>query len=207
MNPIRRPGRPLAQGRRAKGREALRAVAEVSGQFSPEESAPLHTGMDEVGGRGPTPPKQALKPDAPAVMTSRFEPKDTATAFSALDWLAKTPNVLIMGGSIDLNGARSEADFLTLRLGRDVPVPASDLDALVKTLVAKLNAPAPSVKLRLDDHFPPVGTLRNSAMIGETDRVEWNRPNKDRHRWQRRQFRCRRHLSGTRLPRTPHQGA
>ena len=91
--------------------------------------------------RGGTPPKQALKPDAPAVMTSRFEPKDTAAAFSALDRLAKTPNVHILGGSIDLNGGRSEADFLTLRVGRDVPVPAGDLDALVKTLVEKLNAP------------------------------------------------------------------
>ena len=52
-----------------------------------------------------------------------------------------TPNVHILGGSIELNGARSEADFLTLRLGRDVPVAASDLDAMVKTLVEKLNAP------------------------------------------------------------------
>src|SRR5260221_2866143 len=90
-------------------------------------------------------------------MTSRFEPKDTAAAFSALDWLAKTPNVHILGGSIDVNGARSETDFLTLRFGRDVPILANDLDALVKTLVEKLKAPEPSVKLRLDGISFPTG--------------------------------------------------
>ena len=76
---------------------------------------------------GRTPPKQVLEPDSPAVMTSRFEPKDTAAAFSALERLVKTPNVHIFGGSIDVNGGRSEADFLTFRLGRDVRL-ASDLD-------------------------------------------------------------------------------
>lgn len=109
-------------------------------------------------------------------MTSRFEPKDTAAAFSALDRLAKTPNVHILGGSIEVNGARSEADFLTLRLGRDVPVLASDFDALVKTLVEKLNAPAPSVKLRLDGIAFPSGRdlARFCDDSGEDfDRVEW----------------------------------
>jgi hypothetical protein len=128
-----------------KGAKRLRAVAEVNGIFSQEESA-------------------------------RFEPKDTAAAFSALDRLAKTPNVIILGGSIDLNGARSEADFLTLRLGRDVPVPASDLDALVKTLVEKLKAPAPSVKLRLDGIAFPSGRdlTKFCDDLGEDfDRVEW----------------------------------
>jgi hypothetical protein len=160
-----------------KGAKRLRAVAEVNGTFSQEESAPLQAGRDDVGGGGSsTSPKQALKPDAPAVMTSRFEPKDTAAAFSALDRLAKTPNVLILGGSIDLNGTRSEADFLTLRLGRDVPVPANDLDALVKTLVEKLNAPAPSVKLRLDGIAFPSGRdlTKFCDDLGEDfDRVEW----------------------------------
>ena len=90
-------------------------------------------------------------------MTSRFEPKDTAAAFSALDRLAKTPNVHILGGSIDVNGGRSEADFLTLRLGRDVPVPAADLDALVKTLVEKAKSACAHVKLRLDSIAFPSG--------------------------------------------------
>ena len=90
-------------------------------------------------------------------MTSRFEPKDTAAAFSALDRLAKTPNVHILGGSIDVNGARSEADFVTLRVGRDVRIAAEDFDALVKTLVEKLNAPEPTVKLRLDGIAFPAG--------------------------------------------------
>jgi len=140
-----------------KGAKQLRVIAEVNGQFSQEETAPLQGEIDDGGRGGFTPPKQALKPDTPVVMTSRFEPKDTAAAFSALDRLAKTPNVLILGGSIDMNGMRSEADFLTLRLGRDVPVLASDLDTLVKTLAEKLKAPAPSVKLRLDGIAFPSG--------------------------------------------------
>jgi hypothetical protein len=159
-----------------KGARRLRAVAEVNGQFSQEESAPLHIGADDSGKGSFTPPRQALKPDVAAVMTSRFEPKDTAAAFSALDRLAKTPNVHIWGGSIDLNGARSEADFLTLRLGRGVPILASDLDALVKTLVEKLNAPEPSVKLRFDGIAFPSGRdlTRFCDDSGEDfDRVEW----------------------------------
>jgi hypothetical protein len=149
----------------------LRTVAEVNGQFSQEESAPLQAGAGEG-----TSPKQVLKPDSPAVMTSRFEPKDTAAAFSVLDRLAKTPNVHILGGSIDVNGGRSEADFLTLRLGRDVPVFASDLDALLKSLVEKLNAPAPNVKLRIDSIAFPTGRdlTRFCDESGEDfDRVEW----------------------------------
>ncbi len=159
-----------------KGAKRLRAVAEVNGQFSQEESAPLQTGLDDGGGGGFTPPKEALKPDAPAVMTSRFEPKDTAAAFSALDRLAKTPDVHILGGSIEVNGTRAEADFVTLRLGRDVPFLANDLDALAKTLVEKLNAPAPNVKLRLDGIAFPSGRdlTRFCDDTGvDFDRVEW----------------------------------
>jgi hypothetical protein len=79
----------------ALGATRLRVVAEVSGQFSQEESAPLLTAMEE-------PPPKPLKPDAPAVMTSRFEPKDTATAYSALDRLAKIPEARILGGRWNL---------------------------------------------------------------------------------------------------------
>ena len=42
----------------------LRAVAEVAGQFSEEESAPLTTGMDDSGGKA----KVALKPNAPVTI-------------------------------------------------------------------------------------------------------------------------------------------
>jgi hypothetical protein len=94
--------------------------------------------------------RPALKLDAPATLTSRFESKDTAEAFSALDRLAKAAGVHILGGSVEVNGTRSEHDFLTLRLGRDVPILAGDLDAFVKILVEKLSADAPTVKLRLD---------------------------------------------------------
>ncbi len=154
----------------------LRAVAEVSGQFSQEEGAPLQSGGSEAGGGAYNPVKPTLKLDAPATMTSRFEPQDTAAAFSALDRLAKTPDVKVLGGSIEVNGGRSEADFLTLRLGRDVAVPAADIDALVKTLVGKLNATAPTVKLRLDGVAFPSGrelTAFCDAAGEDFDRVTW----------------------------------
>lgn len=154
----------------------LRAVAEVNGQFSQEEGAPLQSGVSEAGGGHYNPVKPTLKLDAPAIMTSRFEPRDTAAAFSALDRLAKTPDVKVLGGSIEVNGGRSEADFLTLRLGRDVAVPAADIDALVKTLVGKLNATAPTVKLRLDGVAFPSGrelTAFCDAAGEDFDRVTW----------------------------------
>ena len=105
------------------------------------------------------PPKQARSsPTRPRDSTSRFEPKDTAAAFSALDRLAKTPNVHILGGSVEVNGGRSEADFLTLRLGRDVPVPAGDLDALVKSLVEKLKRRTPDGEIAARRHCISVRT-------------------------------------------------
>lgn len=158
------------------GATRLRAVAEINGQFSEEESAPLLSGMNDAGGGTYNPVKPVLKPDAPATMTSRVEPRDTAAAFSALDRLAKTPDVHIWGGSIEVNGTRSEADFLTLRLGRDVAVPATDVDLLVKTLVEKLNASAPTVKLRLDGIAFPSGrelTTFCDAVGEDFDRVTW----------------------------------
>ena len=82
-----------------KGATRLRVVAEVSGQFSQEEGAPLQAGMEE-------PPREPLKSDAPAVMTSRFEPKDTAAAYSALDSLGKIPGARVLGGTVELNGLR-----------------------------------------------------------------------------------------------------
>lgn len=154
----------------------LRAVAEVGGQFSPEESAPLATGAEDGGGRGFTPTKAALKPDAAVTMTSRFEPKDTAAAFSALDRLAKIPSAKVLGGSVDLNGSRSEADFLTLRLGRDVPIDAALLNRMVIALSAMLGADAPTVKLRIDGIAFPAGRdlMKFCDDCGEDfDRVEW----------------------------------
>jgi hypothetical protein len=154
----------------------LRAVAEVNGQFSQEESAPLHGGLNEPGGTPYSATKPILKPDAPASMTSRFEPKDTAAAFSALDRLAKTPDVHILGGSIEVNGGRLAGDYITLRLGQDVKVAAADLDALVKTVVAHVNASAPTVKLRLDGIGFSAGrelTAFCDAAGEDFDRVTW----------------------------------
>jgi hypothetical protein len=154
------------------GATRLRAVAEVAGQFSEEESAPLASGMDEGGVK----PKATLKPDAPVTMTSRFEPKDTAAAFSALDRLAKTAGVQILGGSIEVNGGRLSGDYLTLRVGQDVKVGATDLDALVKTLVGTLNASTPTVKLRIDGIAFPSGrelTAFCDASGEDFDRVTW----------------------------------
>jgi hypothetical protein len=152
-----------------KGATRLRVVAEINGQFSQEESAPLQTGVEEA-------PREPLKPDAPAVMTSRFEPKDTAAAYSALDRLAKIPGARVCGGTVELNGSRSEADFLTLRLGRDVPLAATDLDRVVKELAALLSAEAPTLKLRLDGIAFPTGRDLNRFCddSGEDfERVGW----------------------------------
>lgn len=63
----------------------------------------------------------------------------------------------MLGGTVELNGLRSEADFLTLRLGRDVPLAATDLDRVVKELATLLSAEAPMVKLRLDGIAFPTG--------------------------------------------------
>jgi hypothetical protein len=154
----------------------LRVIAEVGGQFGAEESAPLVSGLrDGPGPRMPAQPRP-LKPDAPAKMTCRFEPKDTAAAWSALDRLAKTPGATVHGGSADINGGRSENDFLTLRLGRDVAVPAARLDEKVKELAALLNAPAPTLKLRLDGiGFPSGRDLTNFCDQSglDFDTVDW----------------------------------
>jgi hypothetical protein len=90
-------------------------------------------------------------------MISRFEPKDTAAAFSALDRLGKTPGVRVYGGSVELNGGRSEGDHLTFRMGKDVPFGAGNLDMLTKMLVERLHAEAPTLKLRLDGIAFPSG--------------------------------------------------
>jgi len=132
------------------GAVRLRAVAEVDGQFSEEEGAPFVSGASEDAGGGFV-PKPALKPDAPAIMICRFEPKDTAAAFQALDHLArKSATAQVVGGLIELNGGRLAGDYLTLRVGPDMRVGAADLDALVKSLAAMLDASAPTVKLRIE---------------------------------------------------------
>jgi hypothetical protein len=154
----------------------LRAVAEVDGQFSQEESASLLIGAGDRGGPTPTPPGAQLKPDAPVTLTSRFEPKDTAAAFAALDRLAKIPGSKVFGGNIDLNGGRAEADYLVLRLGSDVAFPAAILDQRVKELVELLAAQDPTVKLRLDGIAFPSGRdlMAFCDASGEDfDRIQW----------------------------------
>jgi hypothetical protein len=87
-------------------------------------------------------------------MTSRFEPKDTSAAFTALGRLAKVAGTTV-AGSIEVQGSRVENDYLTFRVGQGVAIPAAELDTLAKELVRLLNAESPSVALRLDKiHFP-----------------------------------------------------
>ena len=88
------------------GAKQLRVVAEVDGVFGQEESVPLGGGLEEgpAGGDRPAKPKASPKLDAPALLASRFEPKETASAFSALDRLAKIPEAKVYGGSVELNG-------------------------------------------------------------------------------------------------------
>ena len=157
--------------------ERLRVVAEIGGQFSEEDITPLHAGLADAGaGRLTPPPKAAMKPDAPTTMTSKFEPKDTAAAFAALDRLGKTPGAKVLGGSVELNGGRLEHDFLNLRLGRDVPIPAQDIDRVVKDLLTLLASAAPMVKLTLYGISFPSGRelMAFCDACGEDfDRVLW----------------------------------
>ena len=106
------------RSKRPKDASKLRVVAEISGQFSPEEGAPLR-GLEDRPDGGYGPARTPLKLDVPATLTTRIEPKDTAQAFSALDRLAKTPGAVVLGGKIELNGGRSETDFIdyTYRTG------------------------------------------------------------------------------------------
>ena len=81
-----------------KGATRLRVVAEVDGQFSQEETALAR----DRHGRRRWPAAHAAQGRAEARcagdMTSRFEPKDTAAAFAALDRLAKIPGAKVLGG-------------------------------------------------------------------------------------------------------------
>ena len=132
----------------------LRVIAEVNGQFSPEEDASFQMSVKEPGAAPFGKPKAVLNPDAPATMTSRFEPKDTSAAFTALGRLAKVAGTTV-AGSIEVQGSRVENDYLTFRVGQGVAIPAAELDTLAKELVRLLNAESPSVALRLDKiHFP-----------------------------------------------------
>lgn len=172
-----RTGPELASGEAdaPAGATRLRAIATLDGRFGEEESARLGNGFNDAGGPAPI-PKAELKPDSPATMTSRFEPKDTSTAFKALDRLANTQGAVALGGVVELNGKRSEEDFLTLRLGEDVRLPAAELDKLVKTLMALLAAEAPVVKLRLDGIMFTSGRDLMAfcdAAAEDFDRVTW----------------------------------
>lgn len=175
-DPRQGPEVPQAEIDVPESAKKLRVVAELAGRFSEEQSAPLAS--DTGGGSGGTggARRVQLKSDAPVTMTSRFEPKDTAAAFSALERLAKMPEAKVLGGAVDLNGTRSENDFLTLRLGRDVSILATALDQKVKELLAMLSADAPTVKLRLDSIAFPSGRdlMAFCDAAGEDfDRVAW----------------------------------
>jgi hypothetical protein len=131
--------------------------------------------MDEPHGPFDRNPR-VIKLDAPATLTSRIEPKDTGLAFTALDTLAKIPGVTVYGGSIEVSSVRSDGDYLTLRMGRDVGIVGGDLDSIVKTLVERLGAKEPVLKLRLDKiHFPSGRELNAfcDTMGEDFDRVRW----------------------------------
>lgn len=160
-----------------KGARQLRVVAEVGGQFGQEESAPLG-GFEEASPRRPSEPstRPKLKPDAPVRLMSRYESKDTAAVFAALDRLAKMPDTKVHGGVVDLNGNRSEDDYMSLRFGGQVELPAAELDRSVKELVKLLGAPQPTVKLSLRQiAFASGRDLTNFCDAGgeDFDRVEW----------------------------------
>ncbi len=154
----------------------LRVVAELDGRFSEEQTAALATGMGDASG-WPLTPKATLRPDSPVTMTSRFEPRDTASASAALDRLAKLPGTAVRGGSVELNGGRSETDFLTLRFGAAILIPADMLAGQVEMLRAMLAAAAPTLKLRLDVIAFPSGRDFQAfcdATGQDFDRVTWD---------------------------------
>lgn len=174
-DPSAGPEWPAGEGDAPAGATRLRAVATLDGRFGEEEKAQLTSGLGDGPGPRPTPPPK-LKPDAPATMTSRFEPKDTAAAFAALDRLAKLPDAAVLGGAVEVNGRRAETDFLTLRLGQHVRLPAAELDQLAKTLTRLLGVSAPLLKLRLDSIAFPSGRdlMAFCDASGEDfDRVTW----------------------------------
>jgi hypothetical protein len=176
-DPRQGPEVPAGEMDAPKGARQLRVIAEVAGQFGQEESAPLG-GFEEASTRGPAGPssRPALKPDAPVRMTSRYESKDTAAAFASLDRLAKMTDAKVHGGGIELNGNRSEDDYMSLRFGGLVGLPSAELDRSVKEMVRLLGAPEPMVKLTLRQiAFASGRDLTNfcDASGEDFDRVEW----------------------------------
>jgi hypothetical protein len=156
----------------------IRVIGEVAGQFSQEETAPIRPEMDERSSRTPVPPqpRTQLKADLAARMTSKFETKDTAAAFAALDRLAKSTDAKIHGVTVDLNGGRTDLDFAALRFGDSLALPAAELDKAVKELVRLLGAPQPTVKLILKQIAFASGRDLTSfcdASGEDFDRVEW----------------------------------
>lgn len=134
----------------------LRVVAEVNGQFSPEEDASFQTRVRDSGEGDHGSPKPTLNSDAPATITSCFRPKNTAAAFSALDCLAKVPGATV-AGSVEVKASRVENDYLVFRVGHGVAIPAAELDTMAKTLQRLLGASEPILELRLDKIAFPSG--------------------------------------------------
>ena len=109
-------------------------------------------------------------------MTSRFTPVSTDKASAALGQLMKLPGVRIFGGVIDLNGGRSENDYLALRFGADVAISATFLAQIVKELTDSLGAEAPTLKLTLYGIAFPSGRDLMAfcdAAGDDFDRVTW----------------------------------
>ena len=147
---------------------------------------------------------------ARATMTSRFEPKDTAAAFSALDRLAKIPDAKVLGGSVELNGQAIRRRFPDLcGSGETSPFAATELDRSVKELARLLDAPQPDGQIALDAIAFPVRARPHELLRRERRGLRPRRleAGLDGHAAMRAcQLRLRRHLPGARLPRAPDEG-
>ena len=155
------------------GATQVRALVELDGKFSLEETARL---APEGFESDPNAKKTPVKSDSPATMTSRFQSRDTAQAFTALDRLSKMAGAKVKGGSVEVKGKRTEDDYLTLRFGRDVTIDASELDRSAKELATLLAAEQPLVTLQLSSvAFPSGRDLMTFCddMALDFDRVEW----------------------------------
>jgi len=155
------------------GATQVRALVELEGKFSFEETARLAPAGFEFDPNAQTTP---VKPDSPATMTSRLQSRDTAQAFTALDRLSKMSGAKVKGGSVEVKGKRTEDDYLTLRFGRDVTIEATELDRSAKELATLLAAEQPVVTLQLSSvAFPSGRDLMAFCddMALDFDRVEW----------------------------------
>ena len=159
------------------GATQVRVIAELGGSWSDEENIPVgpRGGVAEPG--KPMPP--TLKDDLPVSLRTRFLTSSTAHAFSSLTALRDLPTVRIAGGRIEVKGRSDTEAFVTLRFGSTMPMPATELDALVKLLTEKSGFADPEVSLILESIIFSAGrdfrTFAERAML-DFERQEWTQP-------------------------------